>query len=139
MRKEPSAVHAVPITRTTGDDWPGFLGPTGDSKSAERGIVTGWSNEKSPKIVWQQRLAIGYGMPRSARTVVPLRAERRARTAELLESETGKFLWKFDYPTEFEDLYATTTPRCSPVVDDDRVYIFGAEECFTVCGRTMAS
>ena len=37
-------------------------------------------------------------------------------------------LWKFEYPTDYEDLYGYDNgPRCSPVVDGDRVYIFGAE------------
>src|SRR5439155_13546999 len=29
-------------TRKQGVDWPRFLGPTGDSKSPERGIITKW-------------------------------------------------------------------------------------------------
>ena len=29
-------------TRKTGVDWPSFLGPTGDSKSPETGILTDW-------------------------------------------------------------------------------------------------
>ena len=45
-----------------------------------------------------------------------------------LESETGRFLWKFTYPTDYEDMLGYDNgPRTSPVVDGDRVYIFGAE------------
>ena len=33
-------MHA-PAASRHGSDWPGFLGPTGDSKSTERGILTG--------------------------------------------------------------------------------------------------
>jgi outer membrane protein assembly factor BamB len=45
-----------------------------------------------------------------------------------LESETGKEHWVFDYQSEYQDLLGYENgPRCSPVVDDDRVYIFGAE------------
>ncbi|MEX0713116.1 MAG: hypothetical protein WD278_12245, partial [Pirellulales bacterium] len=40
-------------TRKAGHDWPAFLGPTGDSKSAETGIVTQWPPE-GPRLVWQQ-------------------------------------------------------------------------------------
>jgi outer membrane protein assembly factor BamB len=43
-------------------------------------------------------------------------------------SETGEELWKFDYATNYEDLYNYNNgPRCCPVVDRDRVYIFGPE------------
>src|SRR5262249_46213875 len=45
-----------------------------------------------------------------------------------LESTTGKLLWTFEYPSEFTDLYGYDNgPRSSPVVDGDRVYLFGAE------------
>src|SRR5262249_21745122 len=53
-------------TRQTGDDWPAFLGPTGDSKSAEKGLVAPWP-EKGPRIVWHKPLGIGYPMPAISR------------------------------------------------------------------------
>src|SRR5262249_41152877 len=44
------------------------------------------------------------------------------------ESTTGKFLWKFEYPTAYADAYGYNNgPRCCPLVDGDRVYIHGAE------------
>src|SRR5262245_60758151 len=46
-------------TRKQGVDWPVFLGPTGDSKSTERGILTKWPRKGLP-IVWQQRTGVGY-------------------------------------------------------------------------------
>ena len=51
-------------------------------------------------------------------------------------AETGKLLWKFEYPTDYDDLYGYSPgPRACPVVDDDRVYMIGAEgvlHCLTV-------
>jgi outer membrane protein assembly factor BamB len=45
-----------------------------------------------------------------------------------LEAETGKQLWQFEYPTDYRDMLGYNNgPRCSPVVDGNRVYIFGAE------------
>jgi outer membrane protein assembly factor BamB len=45
-----------------------------------------------------------------------------------MESETGKELWHFDYESDYQDYYGYEAgPRCSPVVDDDRVYLFGSE------------
>jgi outer membrane protein assembly factor BamB len=44
------------------------------------------------------------------------------------KSESGEPLWTFDYPSDYRDLYNYSGgPRCSPVVDGDRVYIYGAE------------
>ncbi|MCH7728010.1 MAG: PQQ-like beta-propeller repeat protein, partial [Planctomycetes bacterium] len=45
-----------------------------------------------------------------------------------LNAETGKQLWEFSYPTGYVDLYGYNSgPRASPIVDGNRVYIFGVE------------
>ena len=55
------------------------------------------------------------------------RADDEARL-RCVDRRTGKLHWDFKYPTAFADLYGYDNgPRCSPVLDDDRVYIFGAE------------
>jgi outer membrane protein assembly factor BamB len=115
-------------TRVSGSDWPKFLGPTGDSVSTEKGILSPWPKE-GPRIVWQRRLGEGYGMPTISRgrLFVFDRGENRARL-RCWNSETGEALWSFDYPTDYQDLYNYNGgPRCSPIVDDDRVYTYGAE------------
>ena len=48
--------------RQAGVDWPVFLGPSGNSKSPEQGIVTAWS-AAGPRKVWELPLAEGYAMP----------------------------------------------------------------------------
>ena len=115
-------------TRKQGDDWPTFLGPTGDSRSRERGIITRWPRE-GPKIVWHERVGTGYGMPAISRGRLFqfVRFGNQARLA-CKKSETGEPLWTFEYPTDYEDLYGYDNgPRTAPIVDDDRVYILGAE------------
>jgi outer membrane protein assembly factor BamB len=115
-------------TRKTGDDWPAFLGPTGDSKSTEKGLVTPWP-EKGPRIVWYTQLGTGYPIPAISRGRLFhfARYDDMARLT-CLNSETGGFLWKFEYPTNYRDLYGYNNgPRCQPVIDEDRVYIHGVE------------
>jgi outer membrane protein assembly factor BamB len=115
-------------TRTTGSDWPVFLGPLGTSESPEKGILSPWPRE-GLHVVWHKKLGTGYGMPAISRGRLFL-FDRLGNQARLscLKSETGEFLWKFEYPTAYEDHYGYNNgPRCCPVVDDDRVYIHGAE------------
>ncbi len=115
-------------TRKQGVDWPRFLGPTGDSRSSERGILTAWPRQ-GPRVAWHQRTGVGYGMPAISRGRL-LQFARFGDKARLVchKSETGQTLWQFEYPTSYEDLYGYDNgPRCSPIVDDDRVYILGAE------------
>ena len=125
----PSTDTSPPPNRSAqGADWPTFLGPSGDGKSRELGIRTDWSQGKLP-IVWQRELGVGYGIGSvsNGRFYQFDRFDDRARLY-CLDARTGEELWQFDYPTDYRDiLQYNNGPRCSPVVDDDRVYIFGAE------------
>ena len=115
-------------TRKSGEDWPQFLGPTRDSKSSEKGILKDWP-KAGPKIVWQRNIGTSYGIGSLSRGRF-FQFDRYDDHARLtcLNAETGQELWKWEYPTDYSDLYGYNNgPRCSPVVDDDRVYIFGAE------------
>jgi len=115
-------------TRKAGVDWPGFLGPGGNSKSPERNILTNWPAE-GPKKLWERQLGTGYAMPSTSRGRL-LHFDRQADRAQLvcLHSETGTLLWTFSYDTDYEDLYGYNNgPRCCPLIDGDRVYIYGAE------------
>ncbi len=115
-------------TRKAGSDWPGFLGPLGTSVSPEKGLLVPWP-ESGPRLVWQRKVGTGYGMPSISRGRL-FQFERDGNTARLhcLKAETGDPLWKFDYRSIYEDAYGYDNgPRCCPVVDDDRVYTYGAE------------
>ncbi len=119
---------SVATASNAGTDWPCFLGPTHDSKSSETGILTDWP-DTGPPIVWQRPLGIGYGIGSVAGGRY-YQFDRYGDQARLtcLDAAGGEFLWKFGYPTDYEDnLGYNNGPRCSPVVDDGRVYLYGAE------------
>ncbi len=122
-------------TRRAGVDWPDFLGPGRTSKSPETGLVTDWSTP--PRVVWQCELGTGYASPAISRGRL-LHYDRlgdrsgdhsgdRARLT-CRESETGRELWRHEHETHYEDLLGYNNgPRCAPVVDEDRVYLFSAD------------
>jgi outer membrane protein assembly factor BamB len=115
-------------TRKDGSDWGPFLGPTGDGKSPEKGLLAPWP-AGGPRIVWQRALGTGYAAVavERGRCFVFERVGGKAR-ASALKSETGEELWRFEVPTEYEDMYGYNNgPRCAPVADGDRVYVFGAD------------
>jgi outer membrane protein assembly factor BamB len=115
-------------TRAQGVDWPVFLGSAGDSKSPETGILTKWEAGR-PQLVWQTKLGTSYGAPTISRGRL-FQFDRFGDAARLycLNAETGEELWKYEYATEYEDMYGYNNgPRCSPVVDGDRVYVFGVD------------
>ncbi len=114
-------------TRKTGSDWPGFLGPTGDSKSPEKLKKIDWGQSGLP-VVWEKRIGMSYGAPTisKGRLFIFDRYGDKVRLT-CMKSETGDELWRFEYPTDYEDMYGYNNgPRSCPVVDEDRVYIFGA-------------
>ncbi|MBY0231898.1 MAG: PQQ-like beta-propeller repeat protein, partial [Gemmataceae bacterium] len=114
--------------RKGGEDWPRFLGPRGDSTSAEKGLVVPWPKD-GPRVAWHKPLGIGYSMPTvdRGRLFVFDRVRNRCRL-RALNAEDGETLWTFEYATAYRDKYGYNGgPRCSPVVDGPRVYAFGPE------------
>jgi outer membrane protein assembly factor BamB len=123
-------------TRKVGADWPTFLGPTQDGVSPEKGILTRWPGE-GLKVLWETRMGLGFAPPVVSRGRL-FHFDRFGENNRLScrNAETGHLLWKFEYPTDYEDRYGYSPgPRACPVVDDDRVYIYGPEgmlHCLTV-------
>jgi outer membrane protein assembly factor BamB len=129
------------LAAAQGSDWPKFLGPLGTSVSAEKGIITPWPKD-GLHLVWHRQLGLGYGAPAIAngklyvfdrmvdRSLVGGQVRQREGNARLscMDPRTGKEQWTFDYPTNYKDFYGYNNgPRCCPVVDEDRIYIYGAE------------
>jgi len=115
-------------TRQAGDDWPTFLGVGGESKSNETGILKDWSDGKL-KLLWETKTGEGYGMGSVAKGRFYHFGKIDGKATLLcLNAETGERLWKFDYDSDYRDLYGYDSgPRASPVIDDGRVYIYGVE------------
>jgi outer membrane protein assembly factor BamB len=119
---------ASPPSATGSQDWPFFLGPTGDSKSTETGIRTDWSGGGLP-VRWTRQLGESYGIGAVYQGNY-YQFDHRGDVAQLLclDADTGAEQWRFEYPTDYEDMYGYNGgPRCSPLIDEDRIYLFGAE------------
>ncbi len=115
-------------TRRNGEDWPRFLGPEGDGKSSETGILKVWP-PFGPRLIWDVPVGEGYSMVSisQGRAFLFDRTGDRARL-RCLQSETGKELWRTEYDVEYSDYYNFSGgPRSSPVVEEDRVYTLGVE------------
>lgn len=135
-------VHAQEIAsppdlrnRKDGEDWPAFLGSRGDSVSTETGILLDWKS-RPPRVVWQKELGMSYGncTVSRGRCFQFDRVEASNPTSRLanvgrlrcFESETGKLLWTYTYDYLYADYYGYNKgPRCSPIVDGHRVFIYG--------------
>lgn len=119
---------AVDARSTAAADWPGFLGPQRNGKSAERGLPQKWS-PAGPPVVWQTEIGTGYAAPaiHAGRLYHFARLGDEARLT-CFDAATGKSLWECSYPTDFTDMLGYNNgPRATPVVDGQFVFTMGAE------------
>src|SRR5262245_40268115 len=130
---------AAPAARA--DDWPQWLGPQRDGVWREQGLLEKFP-AGGPKVRWRAPVGQGYSGPAVAGgrvyltdwvarpgTTPPKSAFTRGRVAGTervlcLDEQTGKPLWKHEYPCTYEVSYAAG-PRTTPVVAGGKVYTLG--------------
>ena len=121
-------VCGVACFESPGADWPRFLGPTGDGKSSETGLIERWP-EAGPSRIWERAVGTGYSAPsiRDAQLVLHHRLGNQ-EIVEAFDARDGKSLWRQGYPSRFIDPFGYNNgPRSSPLLTEDRCYTFGAE------------
>ena len=119
----------------SGEDWPLFLGPTGNGRSELSGLVVPWA-KTGPEVCWAIELGEGYCGPSVSKGRVfvfdRLVGEERLRC---IGAETGDLLWEKTTPTGYVDMFGYDGgPRASPIVCDDCVITYGVEGLL-VCRR----
>jgi outer membrane protein assembly factor BamB len=123
------------------DDWPQWMGPQRDNIWRETGIIEQFP-EGGPKVLWRTPIAGGYSGPAVAagRVVITdyvtsdnvkvdnFQREEFTGTERVLclDEATGQTLWKHEYPVKYSISYPAG-PRCTPVIQNGRVYTLGAE------------
>lgn len=131
------------------DDWPQWMGPKRDNIWRETGILRKFP-DGGPKQLWSTSVAGGYSGPAVASGRVVLtdyvtsenvkvdnfsRGEFSGTERVLcLQQSDGRILWTHEYPVKYTISYPAG-PRCTPVIEDGRVYTLGAEGnlfCFSL-------
>jgi len=134
-------------TAVYGDDWPQWMGPNRDNRWREAGLLKEFP-EDGPPVVWRTPVAGGYAGPAVAGSHVFVtdyvtkdqvqdeNFDRKTITGIervwCLDRQTGKSVWTHSYPVKY-DIDYPAGPRCTPLVDESRVYTLGAEghlHCF---------
>ncbi|NIP94422.1 MAG: PQQ-binding-like beta-propeller repeat protein [Akkermansiaceae bacterium] len=135
--------HAAPRPLPEGavtEDWPRFLGAHDNGTSKETRLLKKWP-EGGPRKVWELLTGEGYSSPVFAegklvyfhRLDDPEGTHRDAgrETIDCLEPESGKRLWRVDYPIRYRDRYGFSPgPRSSPVLYKGKVYVVGVTAIF---------
>jgi outer membrane protein assembly factor BamB len=120
-----SPPKALPEGAVTGE-WPHFLGPTYNATTGDTPLLQTWP-AGGPKRVWEMQSGDGYACPVfGAGKLVYFHRINGHETIDCLDPETGRRIWRFSYPVEYEDRYGFNAgPRSSAVIDDGRVYAAG--------------
>jgi outer membrane protein assembly factor BamB len=139
----PALLMACCTATGLADDWPQWLGPRRDSVWRERGIL-GKFPRNGPKVLWRAPAAWGYAGPavadgrvyvmdyvtnadvpklNSAYRRPEVKGKERVRC---LDAKNGDVLWKHEYDCPYR-ISHPGGPRCTPTVQDAKVYTLGAE------------
>ena len=132
-----------------GDDWSRWMGPNRTNTWNETGIIDSFS-DGGPKVVWKTKIAGGYSGPAVSQGKVFItdfvtesnvkigNFERRefdgTERILCLDESTGEIVWNHEHPVRYTISYPSG-PRCTPVVEGDRVYTLGSEGhlfCFSI-------
>jgi outer membrane protein assembly factor BamB len=117
-------------------DWKTFLGPTHNCNSTETKLLKKFP-KGGPKIVWELMTGNGYASPgiEGDYLVYPHRV-RNETIVECLHPRTGEKYWQYKFDTDYQDRYGYSNgPRCSPIMDGERVYVYSVEGRLT-CLKT---
>jgi outer membrane protein assembly factor BamB len=130
MRHYPRIVLILVVVapQLRADDWPQFLGPRRDGTSVEKGLLDSFPKD-GPKIIWQRAVGEGYSGPVIAGDkLILFHRVKDDEVVECLNATTGEPIWKFTYPTDFEDGQTRVNgPRATPAIVGDKVVTLGAE------------
>jgi outer membrane protein assembly factor BamB len=123
--KPPAAGEAAAWKEPSGEDWPGFLGPSGNGITRDPGIAEPWP-EKGPPVLWTKPLDEGYASV-SVRggKLIGFYGANTGETVECLRADTGAPLWKYEYSGSTAVPYYGDGPRASPVLSANRCYTVG--------------
>ncbi len=125
MRPHHSIALATLLTCTalTASDWPQWHGPDRDRASRDPvGLqATTLPNDWTP--VWRRNIGPGHSAPVvSGNTLVFLDEKDNQTLAHGWDAAAGKSLWQTPVGQHFGDEFGTG-PRCTPFIEDDRVYV----------------
>src|SRR5262249_47230942 len=112
--------------RITGTDWPEFRGRKRDGVVVGPKLARDWK-ANPPRLIWKQPCGAGWGSFAIAGSLLVTLEQRRDNEAIVAyDVETGRELWKYEYPARFREALGGLGPRATPTIAGGAVYSLGA-------------
>ena len=109
------------LTAPEAADWPQWRGPNRDGHATSGTSLHQLPAE--PAVVWRAKAGAGLASPIVAGThVVHFDAVDGRETIHAVERSSGQELWRRAIDDTFHDTQGPDGPRCTPMIDGDRVY-----------------
>lgn len=129
------------VFSTESIDWPQWRGPTRDGHAVAGEKEIG-KLPAEPKVIWKVKTGAGLASPVLAGNfLVQFDAVAGMETLHGIERATGKTIWSTPIDHTFHDMQGPDGPRCTPIIDGDRVYAVscrGRLQCLSLAdGRKL--
>lgn len=109
-------------------DWPQWRGPNRDGVWNETGIISKFDSPKL-KPVWSSPIGAGYSGPTISDNKVYVTSyldkPKQVEQVHCLDRFTGKEIWKYVYPCEYQDIGYPLGPRGAVSISDGKAYALG--------------
>ena len=112
------------ISNLYAQDWPQYLGPSGNSISSEKGILRSWP-ETGPEVLWTASVEKGFGGPiiKDGKVYLLDRNDETGDIMRCIDFSNGEELWRYGY--DAPGTFSFPGSRSVPAIDGNRVYSCG--------------
>src|SRR6476661_6960054 len=103
-------------------DWPQWRGPARTGHVPEGEAVPDRLTAE-PRVLWRLKIGEGLASPVLARgRVYYFDNPSGKETLHAIDVASAREFWRKEIDAPFRDMQGPSGPRCTPIVDDDRVY-----------------
>lgn len=119
-----SALTVALLASASAEDWPFFRGPDHNGVSRE----TAWSHQWSaggPRVAWRAKVGTGVSSVVVSGDRVVTMGSRRESDEDVvwcLDADSGRVLWRFEYPCKFDARQFEGGVASTPTIDGSLVY-----------------